>query len=278
MTIASQMQRIINAKSAIRTAIIDKGVEVPDTEKIDTYHEYIDQISATKPPTGDGTLDDLKLALSTDDPAGYYPIGTELEDTYNGHSNPLIVAQYLKSSNNRLYGNAEGVILIRKYVEPTSQIFGDYGTVDFGSSTLKTFLGTTYYDNCSNDLKKVLSNITIRYRNGTSTYGTSVVKFFPMSPYEVCCDADSSYSPNEGIMWDYWKKQTGLTSPDALYKTNSGRIMRNSSGAANLVWLRSWITSSKVGQVSTSGAIQHAYANANSTGVLPACFIAKGDS
>lgn len=45
MTIASDLTRIKDAKVAIRQAIIDKGVEVPETEKLDTYYSYIDQIS-----------------------------------------------------------------------------------------------------------------------------------------------------------------------------------------------------------------------------------------
>lgn len=45
MTIASNLQRIINAKTTIKAAIEEKGVEIPNEEKLDTYHEYIDQIS-----------------------------------------------------------------------------------------------------------------------------------------------------------------------------------------------------------------------------------------
>lgn len=45
MTIATNLQRIIDAKAAIRAAIQEKGVEIPDSEKLDAYHEYIDQIT-----------------------------------------------------------------------------------------------------------------------------------------------------------------------------------------------------------------------------------------
>lgn len=47
MTICSHVRRIINAKAAIRAAIIEKGVDVPETDLIDKYAAYIDQISGT---------------------------------------------------------------------------------------------------------------------------------------------------------------------------------------------------------------------------------------
>lgn len=44
MSIATQITRINNAKSNIRTAIIGKGVAVPSSAKIDTYASYVAQI------------------------------------------------------------------------------------------------------------------------------------------------------------------------------------------------------------------------------------------
>lgn len=51
------------------------------------------------------TLDGLKQALDAGDYAAF-PAGTEIPDTYDGNDNPLIVAQYLDSTNN----NAKGVL------------------------------------------------------------------------------------------------------------------------------------------------------------------------
>lgn len=50
MSIASEIERLNNAKSSIKQSIINKGVNVPDVEKLDTYSTYIDQISGTCPP------------------------------------------------------------------------------------------------------------------------------------------------------------------------------------------------------------------------------------
>ena len=51
-TIQENLDRIKNAKSAIKAAIIQKGIEVTDTEKIETYADKILQIKS-----GDGTTE-----------------------------------------------------------------------------------------------------------------------------------------------------------------------------------------------------------------------------
>lgn len=45
MTIASEIQRLQNAKANIKQAIESKGIVVPIDSKIDTYDIYIDKIS-----------------------------------------------------------------------------------------------------------------------------------------------------------------------------------------------------------------------------------------
>lgn len=45
MSIASQIQRLQNAKASIKESIENKGVEVPNNALIDTYSNYIDNIS-----------------------------------------------------------------------------------------------------------------------------------------------------------------------------------------------------------------------------------------
>lgn len=53
MSVATDLQSVIDAKEAVRQAIIAKGVEVPAEAKLDTYHSYIDRIASE--PEGDGT-------------------------------------------------------------------------------------------------------------------------------------------------------------------------------------------------------------------------------
>lgn len=198
-------------------------------------------------------------------------VGTEIPDDYAGQSNPLIVAQNLNSSNNEAYGGAEGVILVRKYVEPTSQVFGS--SVEYSTSTIKNFLDTTYLNNCSDTLKSIIADISVQYYNGSSK--TMVAgKWFLMSAYEVCNRGNLGTNGYEGVMWDLWKQRTGLSSPDAMNLYNSGRIMRDRNGTARYVWLRSRYSSSNVCCVNLNGDVGSDPSN-DSIGVLPACFIGK---
>lgn len=47
MSIATEIERIQNAKASIKTAIESKGVTVPSTAKIDNYSNYIDDIATS---------------------------------------------------------------------------------------------------------------------------------------------------------------------------------------------------------------------------------------
>lgn len=271
MSYTEELQRLVEAKASMRQSIINKGVEVPEDAAIETYGDYIRQI-ITPPPIdpSNPSFSELKKALATDDPASYFPVGTEIPDTYAGNDNPLIVAQYLNETNNSSYGGAVGVILVRKYVEPTSQKFGS--SVDYASSAIKNFLDTTYLNNCSEALRSVISNVSVQYYNGWSKT-TVAGKLFLMSAYEVCNQGAGAAS-YEGVMWDYWKQKTGLSAPDAMYTDNNGRIVKDRNGTVQNVWLRSCYTSSYVCDVFTNGDVGH-FGPSSSSRVLPACFIAK---
>lgn len=63
MTVASEITRLQQAKADAKTSIENKGVSVPANATIDTYHNYIDQIT-------------------TGDPRGKYVVHTLLRTTY----------------------------------------------------------------------------------------------------------------------------------------------------------------------------------------------------
>lgn len=256
-----ELTRIQEAKASMRQSIINKGVDVPEDAKIEMYPDYIAQIvgGGGGYDPNNPTLEGLKAAIDAGDYAAF-PVGTEIPDTYDGNSNPLIVAQYLDSTNNSAYGGAEGVILVRKYVEPTSQQFGS--SVDYATSVVRTFLDTTYLNSCSDELKSVISELRI------TTYRTLInSKWFLMSGVEM----GGAYSHGEGFFWDYWKQKTGLSSPNA--NANVGRVLTDRVGTSHSVWSRSKYMFN-VYYVQTSGS----FGSDNYTklfGVLPACFIAK---
>lgn len=273
MSCQTELERLVAAKGSMRQSIIAKGVDVPESAKMASYPEYISQIEASSGPDPDNpTLESLKLALATDDPAAIYPVGTEIPDTYAGNNNPLIVVQYLDSSNNSPYRGAEGVILARKFVEPTSQQFGASG--NYPSSTVKSLLDGAYFNNCSDAVRSTISQISVPYYNGSATVSVAS-KFFLMSAYEVCNQGANTVINREGTMWDFWKKKTGLSSADAMNSAQGGRVMKDRSGAPCKVWLRSrGVNSGAECFVQTSGAVS-TVTPTSSYGVLPACFIAK---
>lgn len=249
--------------------IAEKGGDVPSNQNIAGLGEAIRSISTTPPyDPSNPTLDGIKAAMQAGDFSAF-PIGVEIPDTYAGNSNPLIVAQYLDSSNNSSYGKAEGVILVRKYVEATNQVFGI--SINYSGSSIKTFLDGTYLNNCSDTIKAAIANINIPYYNGSSVTSVSS-KWFLMSAYEVC---NYGYFSAEGIMWNYWKQKTGLSTPDSTGYANSGRIARDRNGTAQKYWLRSRYSTDKLCVVNSADGGVYYNSPSTAAGVLPACFIAK---
>lgn len=99
--------------SASYAKIAEKGGAMPEHKNSNSLADAIRTIPNTSDPGYDPdnpTLAGLKAAVNAGD-YETFPVGTEIPDTYNGNDNPLIVAQYLDSTNNSAYGGAEGVIV-----------------------------------------------------------------------------------------------------------------------------------------------------------------------
>lgn len=116
MAISEQVSRIQQAKTAIKTAIIQKGVEVPESAKIDTFSTYIQQIE-----TGGG---ELNLQAKTVTPTASGMTVTPDSD-YDGLSSVTVTGD-----NNLIPAN------IKKDVT----IFGVAGTYGGGGTTAEGFL------------------------------------------------------------------------------------------------------------------------------------------
>lgn len=273
MTIADNLQGLIASKEAIRQAIIAKGVDVPESSKLDSFPEYIMQIASGSGPTGDGTLADLKLALATDDPTKYYPIGSEIADKWDGSDNPLIVAHKLDSSNNALYGGVEGLIMVRKYATNYATNFNELPGMGFDSGPVGEYLRRDYLDKCSDELKPLLAEFTTKYQ-GFSISSSSKSKWFPMEAIELCATSYGVPGSSVGITWDYWKKQTGLSTPDKDGTANSGRKAYLPNGTAVSYWLRSSSTMSDT-FISTTGATEGDDGSMAENYIYPFCVVAK---
>ena len=263
MTIATNLQRIINAKAAIKAAIIEKGVEVPDTEKLDAYYIYVDQI-------GDGggydpenpTLDGLKNALNAGDKDAF-PANTTIPDTYDGQPFNWVVGQYgtAKMSDG---STKEGVYLFADKIVSTS----DFGSnTYYNQSTINTWLNNTFLPACSDTMKNMVGEISV---TGSDAAHAVNAKVWLMSIGEIMGAAPST-SNGGGVAWDAWKIRTGLSSPAT--GDNNGRIMQY-NGNNNRWWTRSFDSTSYVWRVGTSGYVNYG-GPSYAYGVVPALFIPK---
>lgn len=272
MTPQDEATKIEGYLTAVWAALEARGATIPPEKNTTNLGEAVRSL-----PGGGGeekwdpsnpTVGGLKAAaLQGIDVA----IGTEIPDKWNGNDNPLIVAQKLDSSNNAKYPGAEGYICVRKYVEPLSQLF-DNSSVLWSESAVFQYLQNEYLTACSDALKSVLTDISPCTYEWGYKYPTS--KWFLMSCYEVCNQGSSDSLGYEGIMWDYWKNKTGLSSPDGLWGSNSGRVMQDRDGSAQTIWLRSLYSGDSMCVVGTSGDVVYQWYGGE-LGILPACFIGK---
>lgn len=231
-------------------------------------------------PQGPATLSDFKNAVRFGNAQKRFPIGTEFVDVYGGQNNPVIVVQYLDSTNNSTYGGAEGALLQRKYATDVGQRWNTTdNNASYLTSAIYSYLTNTHFNNLSQDLKDILNDISI----AVSTSGgisMSTAKLFLPSMEEMYGDASVAWAPGtsvEGSYFPYWKDKTGLDVPSN--GNNAGRqIKRDSeSGAIINLWLRSRYSgnATNVWIVGTNGNIGSGATNSTNRGIIPVYFVGK---
>lgn len=225
-------------------------------------------------PCSSKTFANLKTALKNGTAKECFPVGTEIPDTWNGNSNAMVVAHYLDSTNNSAYSGAEGVILIRKYVEPT-EVDYDTSTAIYSDASIRSYLNTTYLSGCTNDLKNVMSSITI-CSIVPGPYGSAPAyttgKLFLMSTEEMGGIPNATY----GKYFEIWEER-GLTSLGG--SASPARILTDRDGNIAKAWTRTSQYSRTFGytvaSVSKTGGLVASLLSEGPFGVLPACFISK---
>lgn len=274
MAYLDELARLQNAKATMRQAIIDKGVDVPENIMIEDFPQYIAQIEADVPDPENPSIRNMKLALQMGVAEEYYPVSTQMPDTYDGHQNDWIVAQYGTAKVDG--ADVAGVYLVRQYVDPSTGIaFDEDGNNNYGLSSLLAFMNGSYLEKCSNGIKRYATEISVPYDTGGAMPSYVTSKMFAMSATNVCGQSDI-VTNQEGIMWDLWKQRTGLTTPSNA--ANAGRIVNDINGQARPFWLRTRESTGSSVLVGTArgndGSIWSAappmYPN---VGVLAACFI-----
>lgn len=252
-TIASMNKHTQDAYDKIE----EKGGELPVNKNLANLATAIRSI-----PGGGGwdpsnpTLDGLQDAL---DKGEDVLINTEIPDTWNGVSNPLVVGiNTIIEKGGQRY---KAIGLVRKYADPTTQVFGS--TNDYSASPILSYLNNDYLSKCSEALKNIISEVEVGSYNGSTIQKVSG-KVHLFSGIEVGGTAQAG----EGEFWPYWKQKTGLSAADNT--ANSGRIVNSTSGAPQYWWLRSrGTTSPQVSDVTADGQVYYGAAPNATIAVLP---------
>lgn len=220
-------------------------------------------------------LSDIKAVLNSDDPTSIYPIGTEIPDTYDGESNPWIVAHYgmaIDANDN----NLTGVFLFRKFATTDKVAYSSPSlSVSYDKSELRAYINNEYRNKCSQELLDVITAVKFQVRlAGTAQVITD--SLYPMSGANVYCFTgdpneyhDSSTYGDIGHKWDYWGNSLNLTNMQSMGTPAPGR-----SEYSDSYWLRSAGTSLGYGTSVVKGAVD-SIALYYMYKVLPACFISK---
>lgn len=264
MCIADRVRSMASHLRAAYASVATRGGDLPAQLNLANLAAGVESIPTG--PVAPKSLAELKAALKA---GRAIAVGAEIPDTYNGNSNPLIVYQQLDNSNNSAYGGAAGVLLGRKYIEPVEQVFSLSNNGLYNSATIRNFLQTTYYENCSDELKSIINDINISWWNGSSMLSITS-KWFLLSNVELCMGSGNN---NEGMMLDYWKQKTGQTSPQFSGDRNYGRTLADRNGTVKQYWTRTKGSQTYYEYcIDTSGRGQQLGPNL-SYGVAAVCFV-----
>ena len=240
MSIATEITRLSNAKSALKTSIENKGVSVPSNTKLDGYPALVDQIVAQGYET-------LTVTCSTDQ-NGVSAAGQVL--TING-------ANYTVPSN--------GVVTARIEKNITYSVVANKKDGYF-TPEMQTFTATAGQRNITMQWKKVTYGVFILYTDGSlSNYNTKVSGKTPVGVVLVNQYVSFVLHPSEGS-GKTWSSNTATTINGVTTTTNTTTAKNDYAGLSNTNYM---YASNKQGTVFTF-AREASYADGR-TGYLPAC-------
>lgn len=249
MSTTSEIQTTRDYLSASYDVVEELGGTIPEHKNMANLASAIDSIP-TAPEGLATTLYALRAQLKAGTAIKESPVGTEIPDTWNGISNPLIVGHYstIQTADGQL---KPCVGLLRKFVDPTDNIFG--GSANYPNSDIYNYLQTTYLNLCSGDVKNNIASVKIPYLQNANALMEVESKWFIFSNTEVLCQTKNRIA--EGEAWDIWKQRMGISQPTDLTVSNAGRIVKNTSGRNAWWWTRSYHSNNTVFRTDTGGTI-----------------------
>lgn len=217
------------------------------------------------------TLTALKDALDNGKAQTLFPIGTKIQDTYDGDTITWVVASY-NTATLATGTSRPGVYLC----SPTSisNRLG-YNSFDYGQSTINSYLNGEFLEACSDELRENAATIAVPYRDnvGNKTVGAKVWIPSATEVYGTKAKSDAV----EGQPWWYWGQRSRLLQTSDA--NNSYRLVKTPTGTADTVWLRSFGRGGNYLDVINSAGAIVSYQGSFSVafGITPAFFIPAGD-
>lgn len=202
-TIAENLSRIQSAKADIKTAIEAKGVTVPSSATIDTYDDYVSQISTSSSIPANYTVYEIDSDWGT-------PTNFTLKDTVTQIANNKF--SYISTLSAATL--TSGVTTIGNYAFSNNPALC---SVNIPSSVTKLgnsifyYVGTNYnakFDVSNINLTNVVYNISYSF---SSLFAQSVVYGSLTIPSNMLSGSSSGYSSPSYAMFDNTKIATGET-------------------------------------------------------------------
>lgn len=164
MSIATQIQRLLNAKSAIKSSITNKSVTVGETVMLDSYHTYISQIGSQS-NVGPADVLSGKKAFGNN---GQYFNGTALSVATSAN-NAVILNGFTAYDNKGqlLTGNA----MPTATTALNNRIMNGYTAYDNKGNLLK---GNAFASIANATNAKILKGYTAYLNNGTLLVGNAL--------------------------------------------------------------------------------------------------------
>lgn len=280
MTIASNLQRIISAKAAIKAAIQEKGVEVPDTEKLDNYHTYIDQIGSSSElvvpdlsqPLDAQALSDLQDIVASGTASEVLELGQELLVPYGEYIMPFEIVGF---EDVEVDGGetVHALNLLAKYVTENNSKWGAEGSTKYSASTLRTNIITTYQGKLDANFLACLANTKTQTYSRDDSTDVVYDKLFAPSMAQLGV-TDTAYNN---------ASQAAVEGPAFTAYNGSDNAKRlkqaiNATGTGQNYWTRSLYSgsSNRFGGVNTSGALTREFYNVSYRVVVACNLVGKG--
>lgn len=275
MSIKTEVENTAKYLREAYVALEDKGATVAGDKNMANLAGAVQSIKA-----GGSTVFTLEafcnaLDTSLDSCMKKYPVGTRLDDTYDGQSDPLVVAMYTSSSVSGYTGTKAGAFLIRQYAFYTPDLmFDPEGSMAKwnDASPISQFLNNEYLNKCSDKLKERVTSVLY------PAYSSTGITAHPWSISSAVEVMGASMS-GDGTAWDFWKQVVMSTSTSDT--ANSNRICYDRDSKVVKCWLRTHGGSlDQACCIDSDGSVYRRQASFSTTnmGVRPICFIGRDTS